>query len=74
MCKRALVMLNSAAGLLMPPIGLHLCISTAISGEKIETVSRVVVPFVITILIDPVILLLAPSIVTIVPEFLMGHR
>lgn len=67
-------MLNPAVGLLMPPIGLCLYISTAISGEKIEAVSRVIVPFVITILLDLVVLLLVPGIVTIAPDILMRHR
>lgn len=68
-----IVMLNSAAGLLLPPIGLCLYISAAISGERVEVVSRAVVPFVIAIVADLVILLLVPGIVTLVPDLLMGH-
>lgn len=68
-----IVMLNSAAGLLMPPIGLCLYISTAISGERIEAVSKVVLPFVIAVLIDILILLLFPGIVTLLPNLVMGH-
>ena len=52
-------------------IGLCLYISTAIPGEKIEAVSRVIVPFVITIPLDLVVLLLVSVIVTDASDILM---
>jgi C4-dicarboxylate transporter DctM subunit len=66
-----IVMLNSAAGLLMPPIGLCLYISCAMSGERIEVVARAVLPFVLAILVDIAVLLLFPGITQLLPRLLM---
>ena len=66
-----IVMLNSAAGLLMPPVGLCLYISCSISGEKLETVAREVVPFVLAVFADIAILLLFPSITSVVPDLVL---
>jgi len=68
-----IVMLNSATGLLMPPVGLCLYISTAISGERLEVVAREVLPFVAALFANIAVLIALPGIVTLLPDLLMGH-
>jgi C4-dicarboxylate transporter DctM subunit len=67
-----IVMLNSATGLLMPPVGLCLYISTAISGEKLEVVAREVLPFVAALFANIAVLIAFPGLVTFLPK-LMGY-
>ena len=69
-----LVMLNSATGLLMPPVGLCLYISSSISGEKLEVVAREVLPFVAALFINIAILISFPGLVSFLPGLLMGPR
>jgi tripartite ATP-independent transporter DctM subunit len=68
-----IVMLNSATGLLMPPIGLCLYISTAISGERLEVVAREVLPFVAALFVNIAVLIAVPSLVTFLPDLVLGH-
>ncbi|HVX98680.1 MAG TPA: TRAP transporter large permease subunit [Pseudorhodoplanes sp.] len=68
-----IVMLNSATGLLMPPVGLCLYISTAISGEKLEVVAREVLPFVVALFINIGLLIAFPGLVSFLPDHLMGR-
>lgn len=65
------VMLNSATGLLMPPVGLCLYISSSISGERLEVVAREALPFVLAVFADIALLLLFPQLATFVPRLLM---
>jgi C4-dicarboxylate transporter DctM subunit len=67
-----IVMLNSATGLLMPPVGLCLYISTAISGERLEVVAREVLPFVAALFANIAVLIAFPGLVTFLPK-LMGY-
>jgi C4-dicarboxylate transporter DctM subunit len=69
-----IVMLNSAAGLLMPPVGLCLYISASISGEKLEVVAREVLPFVAALFFNIAILIAFPRIVSFLPSLLMETR
>jgi C4-dicarboxylate transporter DctM subunit len=66
------VMLNSATGLLMPPVGLCLYISTAISGERLEVVAREVLPFVAMLFLNIALLIAFPGLVSFLPELIMG--
>jgi C4-dicarboxylate transporter DctM subunit len=66
-----IVMLNSATGLLMPPVGLCLYISAAISGEKLEVVAREVLPFVVALFVNIAILIAFPRLVSFLPNLLM---
>lgn len=69
-----IVMLNSATGLLMPPVGLCLYISASISGEKLEVVAREVLPFVAALFANIAILIAFPGLVSFLPDLLMGAR
>ncbi len=65
-------LVNSALGLLTPPMGLLLYVAAPITGLKVEVLARAVVPFLITVLIDLAIVVLFPQISTIVP-YLVHH-
>lgn len=67
-----IVMLNSATGLLMPPVGLCLYISTAISGERLEVVAREVLPFVAMLFVNIALLIAFPGLVSFLPDLVMG--
>jgi C4-dicarboxylate transporter, DctM subunit len=69
-----IVMLNSATGLLMPPVGLCLYISASISGEKLEVVAREVLPFVAALFFNIAILIAFPGLVSFLPSLLMETR
>jgi C4-dicarboxylate transporter DctM subunit len=69
-----IVMLNSATGLLMPPVGLCLYISSSISGERLEVVAREVLPFVAALFANIAILIAFPGLVSFLPGLLMGTR
>lgn len=66
-----IVMLNSATGLLMPPVGLCLYISASISGERLEVVAREVLPFVAALFFNIAILMAFPDLVSFLPNLLM---
>jgi C4-dicarboxylate transporter, DctM subunit len=69
-----IVMLNSATGLLMPPVGLCLYISASISGERLEVVAREVLPFVAALFFNIAILIAFPGLVSFLPNLLMETR
>jgi C4-dicarboxylate transporter DctM subunit len=54
-------LVNSALGLLTPPLGLLLYVAAPITRISIETLARAVVPFLITILIDLALVCLFPQ-------------
>ena len=55
------MVLNLGIGLLTPPVGSTLFIGSAISGIKIETLSKKMVPFYITMFIALMILTYFPQ-------------
>lgn len=67
-----LVMLSAAVGLITPPVGLCLFVSSAISGEKIESASRAALPFAFALVVDIVIVLLFPQLVLVLPDLVYG--
>ncbi|MBV8600164.1 MAG: TRAP transporter large permease subunit [Candidatus Eremiobacteraeota bacterium] len=54
-------LVNSALGLLTPPLGLLLYVAAPITGLRIETLARAAVPFLLTILVDLVLVCLFPQ-------------
>lgn len=60
-------LVNSALGLLTPPLGLVLYVAAPITGLRVETVARAALPFLLALLIDLAIVTLVPPISTIVP-------
>ncbi|HET7415631.1 MAG TPA: TRAP transporter large permease subunit [Arthrobacter sp.] len=65
-----LLMMNSSIGLILPPIGLCLYISSAIGKVPIERAAKAVIPFASVIACDLVILIVFPQISTVVPHLL----
>jgi C4-dicarboxylate transporter, DctM subunit len=63
-------LVNSALGLLTPPLGLVLYVAAPITGLKVETVARAALPFLFALLVDLALVALLPQISTIVPDLL----
>ncbi|MGJ9459686.1 TRAP transporter large permease [Oceanobacillus sp. CF4.6] len=66
-----IMMLTLGLGIVTPPVGLTLFIGSAISGEKIGTLSKSMIPFYILFLIAIVIITFIPQITMLLPEMLM---
>ncbi len=66
-------LVNSALGLLTPPLGLLLYVAAPITGLKIETLAKALVPFMFTVMIDLALVILFPQLSTTLPSLLM-HR
>lgn len=66
-------LVNSALGLLTPPLGLLLYVAAPITGLKIETLARALVPFMFTVVVDLALVILFPQISTALPALLMHH-
>ena len=65
-------LVNSALGLLTPPLGLVLYVAAPITGLSVERVARAAVPFMLALLVDLAIVVLVPWISTVVPALV--HR
>jgi C4-dicarboxylate transporter DctM subunit len=63
-------LVNSALGLLTPPLGLVLYVAAPITGLRVETVARAAFPFLVALLVDLAVVTLLPRISTIVPALL----
>lgn len=63
-------LVNSALGLLTPPLGLVLYVAAPITGLRVETVARAAVPFMCALLVDLVVVSVFPQISMIVPKWL----
>jgi len=63
-------LVNSALGLLTPPLGLVLYVAAPITGLRVETVARAALPFLLALLVDLALVTLLPRISTIVPALL----
>ena len=66
-----LIILNLGIGLITPPVGTTLFIGSAISGLKIEELSRAMLPFFGVMLIVLLIVTFVPQVVLFLPDVLM---
>ena len=66
-----IMILNLGIGLLTPPVGTVLFIGSAISGIKIETLSKAMIPFYIVMIIVLLIITYIPQVVMFLPNLLM---
>lgn len=64
--------LNLMIGLMTPPVGYLLYISTAISGARMEDVVRESVPFLIALFVCLIIVTYVPAFVLFLPDLVMG--
>lgn len=63
-----LVLMNSAIGLLTPPIGIILYIASGITNIKVEELAKAVVPFIIMLIADLILIIVFPDIVSFLPN------
>lgn len=65
-----LLLINSAIGLLTPPIGVILYIASGITNIKVETLAKAVLPFIFVLVVDLVLVIVFPDIVSFLPKML----
>jgi tripartite ATP-independent transporter DctM subunit len=65
-----MVMVNSAIGINLPPVGFCLYTASSISGVPLEQATRAIMPFILTLLLDLVIVTLYPQIALFLPNLL----
>jgi C4-dicarboxylate transporter DctM subunit len=65
-----IVVSNLAIGMLTPPMGICLIVSSSISGDRLASVCRQVVPFLLVLLIDLAVITYWPPLTTVLPGFL----
>jgi C4-dicarboxylate transporter DctM subunit len=68
-----IVLINSAIGINLPPIGFCLYTAASIGGVTLEQATRAIVPFILALLVDMAIIILFPQIPMFLPN-LMGMR
>ena len=67
-----LVVRVTEMGLITPPVGLNVYIIQGITGERMETVFRGVVPFIIADICEIILLILVPQLSLFLPGLMMG--
>jgi C4-dicarboxylate transporter DctM subunit len=65
-----LLMMNSAIGIILPPIGLNLYIASGVANVSLEKAAKEVLPFAAILFLDILIIILYPNIVSFVPNLL----
>lgn len=65
--------LNMMIGILTPPMGMALFVVARVGNMPVSTVTKGVIPFIIPIFIALVLITVFPSIVTFLPNLIMGH-
>jgi len=64
-----IVVTNLAIGMLTPPMGICLIVSSSISGDRLTSISRAVLPFLIILLIDLLIISFYSPLTMIMADF-----
>jgi len=67
-----LVVRVTEMGLITPPVGLNVYIIQGITGERMETVFKGVVPFIIADICEIILLILIPQLSLFLPGLMMG--
>jgi C4-dicarboxylate transporter DctM subunit len=65
------VLLNSAVGILLPPIGIGLYTATSLTGVSLESAARSVLPFVGALLLDLLLVIGIPAIALALPNLVL---
>ncbi len=65
---------NLMIGLMTPPMGVGLFVVSGVSGIRLETLMRETIPFLIPLVAVLILLILAPGMVTWLPDLLLGPR
>lgn len=69
-----ILVLNLGIGLITPPVGSTLFIGSAISGVKIERLSKTMLPFYLVMILVLVLITYFPSVVMTIPNIIMPLR
>jgi C4-dicarboxylate transporter DctM subunit len=67
-----LFVVNMEIGMITPPVGLNLFVAAGITGMKVMTVARAVVPWIGLLLVFLILVTYVPWISTWVPDFFLG--
>ena len=67
-----MIVVNMEIGLITPPIGINLFVTSAVAGMSVVQVTRAAAPFILILLLFLVIVTYTPVLSTIVPYSLMG--
>jgi C4-dicarboxylate transporter DctM subunit len=67
-----IVVTNLAIGMLTPPMGICLIVSSSISGGTISAISRRIIPFLLILLVDLLIITFYAPLSTWLPQLLIG--
>ena len=65
-----IVLVNSAIGINLPPVGFWLFTACAISGVSIEAATKAILPFIAALLIDLAIVTVFPEVSLFLPRLL----
>ncbi|MFC0524598.1 TRAP transporter large permease [Pontibacillus salicampi] len=63
---------NLAIGFVTPPLGVNLFVASGISGVRIETIAKAIVPIFIMLVFSLLVITYVPSFSTFLPEYFMG--
>ncbi|WP_051330842.1 TRAP transporter large permease subunit [Aneurinibacillus terranovensis] len=63
-----LLLINSAIGLLTPPIGIILYIASGITNITVERLAKAVIPFILMLVLDLIFVIAFPGIVSFLPN------
>ena len=67
-----IMVVNMEIGMITPPIGLNLFVTSGITGMSLTQVVKAALPFVIILFLFLILVTYVPQISTTLPEFLMG--
>lgn len=65
-----LLMMNSAIGIILPPLGLNLYIASGLANTKLERAAKEIIPFSAVIILDMIVVVAFPQIVSFLPGLL----
>lgn len=65
-----IVLINSAIGINLPPIGFCLFTASSIGGVSIEKSTRAIMPFILALVVDLALIIMFPHIPRILPDLL----
>jgi C4-dicarboxylate transporter DctM subunit len=65
-----IVLINSAIGINLPPIGFCLYTAASIGGVSLEQATKAIIPFVLALIIDVAIIILFPQIPAFLPNLI----
>lgn len=65
---------NLMIGLMTPPMGVGLFVVSGVSGIKFETLAKATLPFLVPLMVVLILLIIFPSLVTWLPNMILGQN